>query len=782
MKLTNTMQSLAVLAAVKKAGNLSAWAAAACVGSLVLPGCRQVKELEVPEKAGHFQNIAGTNFSGWRGGIGIAFGTPGLKIPDVTELGYEVCWGSESVKACSVLDVAMFGYWNSIIEMSLTYKSSQASYDFSGMADKDEAARLAFDAWAEISYGVKGLSKYATVRHFPQGTYGDVIGKMDLSSENPLTLAVVDTQVKRFTGNRLARGGIGIDNLSVIPGSFIALLKRRLNPHGLGIAVNSFPEAMKENPHIRDIDVAGAEGFPYSIECAREIRAKGFNGIFCEFLMQHLSAAELSAYLKAKLFYGIVFFGYTDGAGAACSQYSFYAARPDVYNHHRWVFRKYVPVSRALFNAGGQENPYAELRTAGESVSKGEEEPQAQPDVRPDGSGAIFEKGQTAASLRKITGMSAHTPAGLFRFGDSIDAGIYYFISSPKGETVACDVKRLKLSRGVKIFDELNERMLEGKLTKSTLRFSTVEGPGVVQLGTRASIVRNLAGRMESLLAQEDVQKSLEADGSTFSPLRKAWAPFCQGWTLDSGAARSGRAGMKTVGGKYDYAFNKWKYDNRQGGAQFVLLDQKAPSPITVCAWSKADRVPGSAFTAIGNRREHFICRETNTYAMTVYLDYQDGQWPETHTVAFSAGTHDWEKRAITVNPGKPVKTAMVLLEFQQPSGTAWFDDVTLVQGKDGANALAYAGFESEGAGQVEAGPVRKEYETRLKGLRARIRKAGGQAPVTGLELEGIGREAANMEACLLGSGAAPLFGRELRDLRDIRHLAEVCRDILAAK
>jgi len=53
---------------------------------------------------------------------------------------------------------------------------------------------------------------------------------------------------------------------------------------------------------------------------------------------------------------------------------------------------------------------------------------------------------------------------------------------------------------------------------------------------------------------------------------------------------------------------------------------------------------------------------------------------------------------------------------------------------------------------------------------------------VTGLELEGIGREAANMEACLLGSGAAPLFGRELRDLRDIRHLAEVCRDILTAK
>ncbi len=754
---------------------------AASAGLLAFSGYTQGKEPAVSEKTGTFKNIGGSGFSGWRGGIGIAFGNPGTKIPDVTELGYEVCWGSEQPKARSALDLATFTYWNGIIEIDLTYKSSKGNYDFSAREDKDEAARLAFEAWAEINYGVKGLSKYATVRHAPQGSYGNVIGKMDLSSGNPLALAVVDTQVKALTDNQIKRGGIGIDNLSVIPGGFISLLKARLNPHGLGIAVNSTPAEVRANPFIRDIDVAGAEGFPYSIECAREVRAKGFTGIFCEFVMQHMSAAELSAYLKSKLFYGIVFFGYSDGGVAASSHYTFYASRPDVYNHHRWVFRKYVPLSRALFSAGGQENPCAELSATGERIPRETEERQPLPLERSDGSGAIYEKGQLSASLQKMTGMTSETPAGIFRFGESIEDGIYYFISSPRSETVACDVHTLKLGPGTRIFDEIGERLIDGKRTGSTLLFSTAAGPGVVQLGTREVLVRNLVARMESLFLQADIQRSLE-DAVKFDPLRKVWAPFCQGWALDSGTARSGRMSMKALGGKHASSNDKWRYDNRQGGAQFAVLDQKVPSPVTVCAWSKADAVPGSTFTAIENRRAHFICRETNTYAMTVYLDYQDGQWPETHTVAFAAGTHDWEQRTLTVTPKKPVRTATVLLEFQQPSGTAWFDDVSLVQENDGANALAYPGFEKGSTANGEADAIRKDYAAGVKGLRDLLKKAAGQAPVTAPDLEGIRKEAGLMEERLLKSGASPLFGRELRDLHDVRHAADVCLAILAAE
>src|SRR5512142_125673 len=83
------------------------------------------------------------DFSGWRGGIGITFGTPSRDIADVTEMGYEIVWGGEDPRAVRMLGVSVFRYWNSIVETSL----KGPGYDFSGMPDKDEAARLAFDAW-----------------------------------------------------------------------------------------------------------------------------------------------------------------------------------------------------------------------------------------------------------------------------------------------------------------------------------------------------------------------------------------------------------------------------------------------------------------------------------------------------------------------------------------------------------------------------------------------------------------------------------------------------------
>ncbi len=748
------------------------------VGVLACSCYSQVRGLADSTKAGPFKNVVGTaGYSGWRGGIGITFCHLGETIADVTELGYEMCWGAERPQICEALDLTLFQYWNGIIEVNLKDKR----YDFSAMADKEEAARLAFDAWAEINYGEKGLSKYATVQYAPKGYYGNVLGRMDLASENPLTTAVVNKRVKRLLDEKIKRGGIGIDNFPVMAGPFITLLKNKLNPHGLGIAVNGDPREMVKNPSVCDIDVAGVEGFRCSVEEARAIRAKGFDGIFCEFVMQHMSASELEAYLKSKLFYGIVFFGYTDGGVACSSHYTFYTSRPDVYNHHRWVFRKYVPISRALFNAGGQEAPCAELgiTVKGVAAKRGkEDEPQDKPVVRTDGSGGVFEQGQFTAGMQKITGMKPDTPGGIFRFGDKIDAGIYFFVSSPGSETVTCDVRKLQIGSDTKVFDEINERLIDGKLTDSALRFNTAPGPGVVQLGTRAVIARNLVTRMESLFEQEDKQKKLE-EGLKFDPLRKAWPSFCYGWSPDVSTGRSGRASMKVWGDEHFTANKKYRYHRRMGGAQFISLDQKAASPITVSAWSKADAVPSSPFTAIVNRREHFMCRETNTYVMHVYLDYQDGQWPETHTVAFSAGTHDWEQRTIAVNPKKPVKTAMVLLEFQQQSGTAWFDDISLVQGKDGVNLLAYAGFEKGDAGQAKAVGVRKEYETGLNALRTLIGNAGRRAPVTEMEINAIRKETGIIEERLLKSEAASLFGRELRDMKNVRHLADVCLNVL---
>ena len=76
------------------------------------------------------------NFSGWRGGIGITFGTPSRDIADVTELGYEIVWGGEDPRHRSQLGISAFRYWNSIVETSL----QGSGYDFSQMPDKDEGA------------------------------------------------------------------------------------------------------------------------------------------------------------------------------------------------------------------------------------------------------------------------------------------------------------------------------------------------------------------------------------------------------------------------------------------------------------------------------------------------------------------------------------------------------------------------------------------------------------------------------------------------------------------
>ncbi len=205
------------------------------------------------------------DFSGWRGGIGVAFGTPSRDIADVTELGYEIVWGGEDPRAVKALGISVFRYWNSIVETSL----KGSGYDFSRMTDKDQAARLAFDAWMERTYGVKGLSKYAHVRYNPQGAYGDVYGSMDLSSENDLVKAVIAGYMREFEKQGVAHGGIGLDNAGRVPQQFLEALTRRLNARGLGIAANGCPDQ-----YLAYIDFFGNEGFPFSIDYARQARAQ----------------------------------------------------------------------------------------------------------------------------------------------------------------------------------------------------------------------------------------------------------------------------------------------------------------------------------------------------------------------------------------------------------------------------------------------------------------------------------------------------------------------------
>lgn len=703
------------------------------------------------------------NYSGWRGGIGIAFGSA-RHIPDATELGYEIIWGDENLACVKILDIVYFRYWNAAVETSI--KDSQGRWDFSKIEDKNEAARLAFDAWAEINYGVKGLSKYANAKYVPAGAYGDVEGIMDLSSENPLVTAVIDNYLKWFKDNGINHGGIGIDNAANLPQTFLDILKKRFHAKGLGIASNGCPVQ-----YLSYIDFMGGEGFPYTVEQAQEIRSKGFKGIQGEFTTQHLSPSEMELYLKTMLLNRIVFFGYTDGGIAASAINSFYSSRPDVYNHHRYALRKYIPLSRAIVKAGQQIEPYA--------WGKSENKPSGGtnieiPSVKVTADGRVLEWG-AKFDIKDMLDRAKCT--GITRYGDKIENGIYLYMNFANRENVICNTKELGIDKTVLVFDEFREQVLSSKLTKEYLEFTNPGGPILIQLGTKETIVKNIISRIKEIFKQQLIQRKMDREVGLGYPF-KPWAPFCQGWELDGNISRSGKCSMQTIGGIWKQT--QWQYYKRRGAAQFVVLNQKEPIPIILSAYSKAQNVSRSDFNGITNRREHFNCREKYIYCLHLYLDYQDGQWPEIHTVSFSAGSHDWEKKTITVTPKKPVKTAMVLLEFQQPSGIAWFDDIFLAQSiEPQKNILAYPGFEKEDFNIDKLNSLSNVYETKINSFLSLL-ETTQKKTVTETDILTLKREIETLRLWFSDARIGHLWTREVRDQDDVKNKLDLCFKIIS--
>jgi len=710
------------------------------------------------------------DFSGWRGGIGITFGTPSRDIPDVTELGYEIVWGGEDPRAIKTLGIDVFRYWNSIVETSL----KGSGYDFNQMPNKDEAAKLAFDAWMERAYGVKGLSQYAAVRYHPKGAYGDVYGSMDLSSENDLVKAVIAKYMQGFDKDGIVHGGIGLDNAGKVPREFLEALARRLNARGLGIAANGCPDQ-----YLPYIDFFGNEGFPFSINYARRAREKGLRGILGEFTMQHLSGGEIEAYLKNKLFNGIVFFGYTNGGTAAGARYSGYCSRPDVYNHQRWVFRKLVPISRAVRRAGRQADPAATLASA-PSLASGSNAAQA--DVVVNAEGKVEELKRREVGLDRITGRSAETTALVARYGADAAQGIYLFVDSGQPEAVACDARKLALPADTLVLDEFTGRLVETQRDANMLTFKTREGPSLLQLAAAPVLTGNLLARVAEDLREQLVQRALDRELGTRFP-HKAWSRFCQAAKWDHAVARSGQGSLAVTGGTFTATMPQWKYFNRQGAAQLVSLNQSMPQPVVLRAFSKCRDVAASEEIALDTpaaRRRHFDAREGRTYCVHLYLDYQDGQWPEVRTATFSPGDHDWEERTIRVTPDRPVKTAMVLLEFHQPQGAAWFDDVSLCSG-DGndRNLLAAPGFEPQDSIAQESQAISAEYEGHVRALLAAFESAAKSA-APAKSLVALGNQVEMLAASIANKGLEPCFARELRDLDGARATLNVCSRLTA--
>jgi hypothetical protein len=95
---------------------------------------------------------------------------------------------------------------------------------------------------------------------------------------------------------------------------------------------------------------------------------------------------------------------------------------------------------------------------------------------------------------------------------------------------------------------------------------------------------------------------------------------------------------------------------------QVVKFDSPIKHPIRVSGYCKATKA-----------------KTINTYECGIQLNiYYDDNTTFTQHLPFDVGTHDWQKRQITVHVPKPVIKVEVFLLFLKASGNIWFDDISV--------------------------------------------------------------------------------------------------------
>lgn len=123
----------------------------------------------------------------------------------------------------------------------------------------------------------------------------------------------------------------------------------------------------------------------------------------------------------------------------------------------------------------------------------------------------------------------------------------------------------------------------------------------------------------------------------------------------------------------------------------------------------------------------------------------------------------------------------MVLLEFHQPRGAAWFDDVSLTTGDaPDRNLLAGHGFEETDPAVARAQAFEAEYEQQVRTLLESL-DAAARSPTPSDALPSLGAQVAALANAVTATGVAPCLPREMRDLDDVRDRLRVCVRLLAA-
>lgn len=183
----------------------------------------------------------------------------------------------------------------------------------------------------------------------------------------------------------------------------------------------------------------------------------------------------------------------------------------------------------------------------------------------------------------------------------------------------------------------------------------------------KAIVVKRALNQMtqgKQLLTNGDLEKVQDGQIVGVNPWEK-------GYEIDSDA-RSGKVSAR---------ISVPAVTEEQHGLTYpVVLNQAQPLPFTAELWSKAKDVSGTP---------------DSDYSLYIDLTYMDGTELWGQISPFATGTHDWQKRTVTVVPEKPVKVVSFHAIFRSHTGTAWFDDFAF-----------YALDLPEGAGTFDGIPV----------------------------------------------------------------------------
>jgi len=132
--------------------------------------------------------------------------------------------------------------------------------------------------------------------------------------------------------------------------------------------------------------------------------------------------------------------------------------------------------------------------------------------------------------------------------------------------------------------------------------------------------------------------------------------------------------------GEYCLQMSRKPGDSAVWAVQDVVFDPPRKGPFIVSGWCRSRDVTGAP---------------DRNFALYADVFPVEGPPLFAQNAPFDTGTHDWQQRRIRIDPKQPVqKIRLYLLMRGTHSGTAWFDDIEIVEPNSRRNYVRNNGFE----------------------------------------------------------------------------------------